>query len=81
MNLQVKNEWSLIRAWREYLGITQAEMATRLEVRQPTYASMEAPRPGREKRRAQIAQALGISIDQLTIRDRKMAYRRLGIAG
>jgi len=66
ISLQVKNGWSLIRAWREYLGITQAEMAARLEVRQPTYANMEGPdaRP-RKATRARIAQALGISLDQL----------------
>jgi len=41
-------------------------MATRLEVRQPTYANMESPdaRP-RKATRARIAQALGVSLDQL----------------
>ncbi|MPS30045.1 MAG: XRE family transcriptional regulator [Alcaligenaceae bacterium] len=66
ISLQAKNGWSLIQAWREYLEITQAEMATRLEVRQTTYANMEGPdaRPHKAARE-RIAQALGISLDQL----------------
>ena len=36
MRLAVKNDWSMIRAWREHLGLTQAEMAQRLEIRQPS---------------------------------------------
>ena len=43
MRLCVKNSWSMIRAWREHLALTQAEMARRLEIRQPNYAAMEAP--------------------------------------
>lgn len=32
---------SLIRAWREYKGLSQAEVAKRLEVSRPAYAQME----------------------------------------
>lgn len=66
MSLKVANDWSLIRAWREYLGITQVEMARRLEIRQPTYAAMEAPdgRPRLATRR-RIADALGVAAEQL----------------
>ena len=34
---------SPIRAWREYLGLTQAEVAARMEVSQSAFAQMEAP--------------------------------------
>ena len=66
VKLQVENGWSLIRSWREYLGITQQEMAQRLQVRQPTYANMEAPdaKP-RKATIARIANALGTSSEQL----------------
>ncbi|KGF25035.1 MULTISPECIES: helix-turn-helix domain-containing protein [Oligella] len=66
IKLQVENNWSMIRAWREYLGITQVEMAERLEVRQPTYANMESldARP-RKATIDRIADALGISTQQL----------------
>jgi DNA-binding XRE family transcriptional regulator len=62
----VNKAWSIIRAWREYLGITQSEMANRLEIRQPTYVGMEAPdaRP-RKSTRLRIATAMGLHPDQL----------------
>ena len=67
MRLQVKNDWSLIRAWREYLDITQTEMATRLAIRQPSYAAMEAA-DARPKKitRERIAAALGLSLEQIS---------------
>ncbi|MDN5842904.1 MAG: helix-turn-helix transcriptional regulator [Alcaligenaceae bacterium] len=66
MCLCVKNDWSMIRAWREHLGLTQAEMATRLEIRQPSYAAMEAPDAKPKKTtRERIATAMGLSLEQL----------------
>ena len=32
---------SLVRAWREYKGLAQAEVAKRLQVSRPAYAQME----------------------------------------
>ncbi|MDO5680434.1 MAG: helix-turn-helix transcriptional regulator [Pelistega sp.] len=66
ISLQVNNDWSIIRAWREYLGITQIEMAQRLKVRQPTYANIEA-RHAKPRRATieRVAEALNISIEQL----------------
>ena len=67
MRLQIKNNWSLIRAWREYLGITQTKMATRLGIRQPSYAAMEAVDAKLKPfTRERIATALGLSLDQIT---------------
>ena len=66
MRLQVKNDWSLIRAWREHLGITQTEMATRLGIRQPSYAAMEAVDANLKKStRERIATALDLSLEQI----------------
>ena len=67
VRMQVKNDWSLIRAWREYLGITQTEMASRLDIRQPSYAAMEAV-DARPKKITQerIAAALGVSLEQIS---------------
>lgn len=64
--LMTDNDWSIIRAWREYLGVTQIEMASRLGIRQPSYAAMEAPdaRP-RKATRERIAAALGLQFDQV----------------
>lgn len=62
----VNNEWSLVHAWRDYLGLTQIEMATRLGVRQPSYARMEA-RDARLRGSTieRIAAAMGVSSGQL----------------
>ncbi|MFC3337324.1 helix-turn-helix domain-containing protein [Paracandidimonas soli] len=66
MRLSVNNGWSMIRSWREHLGLTQAEMARRLEIRQPSYAAMEAPDAKPKKAtRERIAAAMGISMEQL----------------
>lgn len=66
MLLMTDNNWSIIRAWREYLGVTQVEMACRLDIRQPSYAAMEATdaRP-RKATRVRIAAALGLQLDQI----------------
>lgn len=68
VRLQIENNWSLIRSWREYLGLTQLEMASRLEIRQPSYAAMEAPEAKPKKAtRERIANALGVSLEQVSI--------------
>lgn len=67
VSAHVKNGWSMIRAWREHLGLTQADMAQRLEIRQPSYAAMEAPQARPKKlTRERIAAAMGISLEQLS---------------
>ena len=66
--LMTEHDWSIIRAWREYLGVTQTEMAARLDIRQPSYAAMEATdaRP-RRATRERIAVALGLHFEQLDV--------------
>ncbi len=62
------NGWSIARAWREYLGVTQTDMAIRLGIRQPSYAAMEAPGANpRRSTRKRIAAALGIQFDQIDV--------------
>ncbi|GFK93995.1 hypothetical protein NNJEOMEG_01833 [Fundidesulfovibrio magnetotacticus] len=57
---------SLVRAWREHLGLTQEEVARRMDVSRPAYAQMEAPgvRP-RVATLWKIAKALGVEWEQL----------------
>ncbi|WP_338114162.1 helix-turn-helix transcriptional regulator [Thiorhodococcus mannitoliphagus] len=56
----------LIRAWREHLGLTQDEVASRAEMKQPALARLErseiAPRPATLKR---LAEAMGLTVAQL----------------
>lgn len=62
----VHNHWSLVRAWREYLGLNQLTMAQRLGVSVEVYVSMESkfsqlPLPSKER----LAGGLGIDVQQL----------------
>lgn len=56
---------SAARAWREHLGLSQAEVATRLGIPPSEYAREEA-RSGRVSQ-AELAAALGISVQQLHV--------------
>jgi DNA-binding XRE family transcriptional regulator len=57
---------SRIHAWREHLGLTQEDVAKRMEVSRPAFAQMEAKganvRPDTLKK---IAMALGVEWEQL----------------
>jgi DNA-binding XRE family transcriptional regulator len=57
---------SLVRAWREYLGLTQEELAERAGMSQPAVAKLEAPtaRPRRATLQ-KLAAALGLRVEQL----------------
>ena len=58
---------SLLKAWREYLGLTQAEVAIRAGMSQPAYAKLEKPSANtRTSTLRKLAKALGLSIEQLT---------------
>lgn len=60
-------DMSPVRAWREHLGFTQAEMATRLGISQPAYAEQEKSDRLRKSTLEKIAGALGISVAQLDV--------------
>lgn len=54
-----------IRAWREYLRLTQAEVAARLGVSQSVFARQENSKVLRKSTIKRVAAALGITEDQL----------------
>ncbi|MBR8459276.1 helix-turn-helix transcriptional regulator [Burkholderia dolosa] len=56
-----------LRAWREYLGLTQAEVATRLGISQSGYAQQESSEKLRKSTHEKIAAALGITDAQLDV--------------
>ncbi len=65
-SLKTGNDWSLIRAWREHLNISTADMAARLGVDHSIYIELERPRPRpRQIILDRISEALGVSPDQL----------------
>ena len=58
---------SLLKAWREYLGLTQTEVGKRAGMSQPAYAKLEKPDANpRTATLRKLAKALGISLEQLT---------------
>jgi len=62
------NEASLIRAWREELGLTQEELAVRPGLSQAAVAKFEHPNAHpRGATLKKIALTLGISVEQLDI--------------
>jgi transcriptional regulator with XRE-family HTH domain len=54
-----------IRAWREYLQLTQADMAERLGISQSAYAQQEVVDRPRKATREKIAKAMKIAADLL----------------
>lgn len=54
-----------VRAWREHLGLTQADVAKRLGISQSAYAQQEGSERLRKVTREKIAGALGIAAEQL----------------
>ncbi|MFH1981132.1 MAG: helix-turn-helix domain-containing protein [Pseudomonadota bacterium] len=59
-------EEGLIKAWREYFGLTQKELADRAGIKQPSLARLEGgkstPRTSTLKK---LAEAMGLAIEQL----------------
>lgn len=54
-----------MKAWREYLGLTQAEVAGRLEITQAAFAQLENSTKPRKSTLRRVAAALGLAFEQL----------------
>lgn len=67
VNKVINKDMTPIRAWREYLGLTQTEVASRLGISQSAYAQQEAREPVRKATREKVAKALGIVPEQLAV--------------
>ena len=65
VNLAFDRNFSALRAWREHLGLTQAEVAQRLGISQSAYSQHENAKYLRKKTRLKMALALGINEEQL----------------
>lgn len=65
VNLVFDRNWSPMRAWREYLELTQAEVAKRVNISQAAYAQMESTEKPRFATIKKIAAALGLTPEQL----------------
>ena len=56
---------SPMKAWREHLGLTQAEIAARLRVSQAAYAQTERAARPRKATIVKVAKAMRIAVEQL----------------
>ncbi|MEE3609704.1 helix-turn-helix domain-containing protein [Avibacterium paragallinarum] len=65
VDLALDRNYSALRAWREYLGLTQIEIAKRLGITQAAYSQHEKAKYLRPTTRNKIANALGINPEQL----------------
>lgn len=80
--MAVHNHWSLVRAWREYLGLNQLTLAQRLNVSVQEYGEMEdLSAPLHVSKRESLAKCLGIQFEQLVPRRRRLRRARLESAG
>ncbi|NOU01460.1 MAG: helix-turn-helix transcriptional regulator [Gallionella sp.] len=67
VNKVINKDMTPVRAWREHLGLTQTEVASRLGISQSAYAQQEAKEPIRKSTREKIAKAMGLVPEQLAI--------------
>lgn len=58
---------SAIKAWREYLRLTQAEVAARMGMTQAAFAQIEAAKRPRKATLQKVADALGLELPQLQV--------------
>ena len=65
MRYILREDYSLARAWREYLGLTQDEVATKMGITQSALAQIETSSKPRKATRQKLALALGINVEQL----------------
>ena len=62
----IENDSTPFRAWREYLGLTQAEVAERAGVTQAALSQIESgEHKARKATREKLARAMGITPEQL----------------
>jgi DNA-binding XRE family transcriptional regulator len=66
VGMVVKKGFTLVRAWREYLGLTQKEVADKMGVSQAALSQMES---GEKKLRKvtleKLSMAMGLSVEQV----------------
>lgn len=71
--IALREKKSLIRAWREYLGLTKQEVAKRAGISLSGFAQIEANKRTRPHRTTllKIADALGVQLRQLQCEDER----------
>ena len=65
VNVAFERGASPMAAWREHLGLTQAEVAERIGITQAAYAQMERVKQPRKATLEKVAAALALEVEQL----------------
>jgi len=66
MSLSLTHDLSILAAWREYLGLSQSDVAAKAGMKQPALSRIEKgtskPQPATIQR---LADAMGVNVEQL----------------
>lgn len=65
VNLSFDKNLTPMAAWREHLGLTQIQVASRMNITQAAYAQMERVKKPRKVTLQKVADALGLTVEQL----------------
>jgi DNA-binding XRE family transcriptional regulator len=66
VGLMIRDDMTPFRAWREYLGLTQKEVAERADMTQAALSQIESgEHKARKATREKLARALGLTAEQL----------------
>ena len=65
VNIAYERGASPMAAWREHLGLTQAEVASRIGIAQAAYAQMERVKQPRKATLEKVSAAMGLEVEQL----------------
>jgi DNA-binding XRE family transcriptional regulator len=66
VELTIKKNVNLVKAWRIHLGLTQKEVAKRAGVSQSALSQIERTENSRSATLEKLAKAMGLAISQLT---------------
>jgi DNA-binding XRE family transcriptional regulator len=65
VELVVKNNWNLLKAWRKHLGMSQKELAAKASISQPALSQMENSDNHQDATIEKLAAAMGLKPEQL----------------
>ena len=65
VNLSFERGASPMAAWREHLGLTQAEVAARIGITQAAYSQMERTKQLRRATLEKVVEAMGLELEHL----------------
>lgn len=65
----IKDNCSILRAWRKYLRFTQKDVANALGIKQSSYSSIEKSENPQKATLEKIAKIFDIPVDLLTLED------------